>query len=140
MARKISAEVSVKGEKRCLTVYVDDETAKVLETANDPEITKQYVLEEYTAQLSERRETRRHQSLSNGFDVVDEKADAELNYEFGVLRSAVKMLTDRQREVFYERVLENKTFKEIGEAMGVQKQTVYEIYESAVKKLKKFLE
>ena len=107
-----------------------------------------YIVEEYKDKLIERRETRRHQSLEksieSGHEFVDHKADVEQNLEkkeeIEQLYKALKFLTKKQMYVLRLHVLEQKTFQEISEIMGINLYTVYEHYVTAKKKLKKFFD
>lgn len=139
MAKKMTAVITAKGRERTISVWVDNTTAELLENHCDEPFRRTYIIDEYKAHLIERRETRRHQSLSNGFDVIDERSDIENLYEMSRMRDAAVILTDRQREVLYSHLLEKKSFQEIGNEMGAAKQTIYEIYAAAIKKLKKYL-
>ena len=118
---------------------LDERTAEILEKV-DEEIKRQYIIEEYKAKLTDRKETRRHASLENSLYVTDEKTSVEIYRRNKELYAAINALTDKQREVFYSRVIENKSFRQIGDELGIHKQTVLEIYNAAVKKLKKILE
>ena len=128
--------------------FPDDETAKVLEECGDEELKHRYIVEEYKDKLIERRETRRHQSLEksieSGHEFVDHKADVEQNLEkkeeIEQLYKALKFLTKKQMYVLRLHVLEQKTFQEISEIMGINLYTVYEHYVTAKKKLKKFFD
>ena len=138
--KKMTTTATVNGKTKTISVWLDERTVDALKQANNDEITRQYIIDEYLSELNERKETRRHQSLSNGFDIIDERNYAERDYEIGELNKALESLTDKQREIFVAHALEGKTFREIGESMGVSKQTVYELYTMAVKKLKNFLQ
>lgn len=127
-----------RGEKS-ISVWLDDDTSKVLESINDRELIRQYIIEEYKSQLAERKETRRHTSLENSLFVIDENADLDWDSEKRGLYSALKVLTDKQRETFISHVIDNKSFRQIGDEMGLHKQTILEIYNAAIKKLKNFL-
>jgi len=111
------------------------------------EFARQYAEMEHTDALIERKETRRHQSLDksmeHGFDVPDPYADTaeqaerrELSEE---IQSALHKLTDKQRTVFTLHVVEELTFREIGEELGLGTYTVRDYFYNAVKKLQKFL-
>ena len=103
-----------KGGSREIKVRLDDETSRLLEEAGDPELTRAYIIEEYTSRNAERKETRRHVSLDKcmerGWDMADERADtesiAERRERDALLSAAVSELLPQQRElvkqVYYE--------------------------------------
>ena len=84
-------------------------------------------------QNQDRKETHRHQSLSNGCDVIDDCTNIERVYEIAELNKALKTLTEKQRKVFLAQVLDGRTFREIGDEPGIHKQTVLEIYNAAIR-------
>ncbi len=55
------------------------------------------------------------------------------------LHEAIDKLTEKQRKVIYMYFWENKTIREIANELGVYFTTVEESYQSALKKIKKFL-
>ena len=128
--KKLTTKIMDDGKEKEISVFLDDETARVLEECGDEELKHGYIVEEYKDQLIERRETRRHQSLEKsiegGHEFVDHKADVEQNLEkkeeIEQLYKALKFLT------------------EISEIMGINLYTVYEHYVTAKKKLKKFFD
>jgi RNA polymerase sigma factor (sigma-70 family) len=102
---------------------------------------------EHREYLVERKETRRHQSLEksmqNGFDFADLKAnvaeEAERNELKETLHKALNKLTDKQRTVIIMYAINGMSFRKIGEKIGISKDTAQEHFQSAVKKMKKFL-
>ena len=76
--KKLSTTILHKGKEKAISVWLDDETARLLEECGDERLKHEYIVEEYKARLIERRETRRHQSLEksmdSGFDMADENA------------------------------------------------------------------
>ena len=146
--KKLTTKIMDNGKEKDIAVFLDDETARVLEECGDKELKHGYIVEEYKYQLIERRETRRHQSLEKsiegGHEFVDHKADVEQNLEkkeeIEQLYKALKFLTKKQMYVLRLHVLEQKTFQEISEIMGINLYTVYEHYVTAKKKLKKFFD
>ena len=134
--KKLTTKIMDNGKEKEIAVFLDDETARVLEECGDKELKHGYIVEEYKYQLIERRETRRHQSLEksieSGHEFVDHKAEQ--------LYKALKFLTKKQMYVLRLHVLEQKTFQEISEIMGINLYTVYEHYVTAKKKLKKFFD
>lgn len=121
---------------------------KYVEIEVTEEFASEYAAMEHRDKLIERKETRRHQSLDksleHGWDIPDPSADvalqAERNEEKARLSSALQRLTDKQRAVLLLYIEEVKSFREIGEALGIHKDTVKEHYHAAIKKLKKFLQ
>ena len=95
------------------------------------EFAAEYAAMEHRDKLIERKETRRHQSLDksleHGWDVTDPSADvalqAERNEEKARLSSALKKLTDKQRAVLLLYIEEGLSFREIGEKLGIHKDT-----------------
>lgn len=55
------------------------------------------------------------------------------------LHEAIDKLTEKQKKVIYMYFWENKTIREIAKELGVYFTTVEESYQSALKKIKKFL-
>lgn len=112
------------------------------------EFAESYAKMEHREHLVNRKETRRHQSLDksmeHGFDVADPKVNVFEQVERRLLseqiRTALHKLTDKQRTVFLLYVLNELSFREIGEQLGLAKNTVREYYLSAVKKLKEVLQ
>ena len=111
------------------------------------EFAAEYAAMEHRDKLIERKETRRHQSLDksleHGWDIPDMSADvalqAERNEEKARLSSALKKLTDKQRAVLLLYIEEGLSFREIGEKLGIHKDTVKEHYHAAIKNLRKIL-
>lgn len=106
----------------------------------------EYAEMEHREYLTNRKETRRHQSLDksmeHGFDIpdltVDIQAEVERRELSGQLKIALHTLTDRQRAVFLRYALDGLSFRAIGEEMSIAKNVVREHYYAAIKKLKKF--
>ena len=70
-----------KDEQKEISVWLDDETAKTLDEANDPEVTQFYILDKHQEDLTDRKETRRHISLDSlieqGHLIADENGDRQ---------------------------------------------------------------
>ena len=135
--QKFSTEIETEDkEKKVITVWLDDETARLLNECGDETLKHTYIVEEYRAQLIERKETRRHQSLEGmiglGKEIADERADTERRYEkneeYAQLHKALKVLTKKQLYIVKLHVLKEKTFKEIAEKLGLNSCTVKEHY------------
>ena len=121
------------------TAYVNIEVTEELAVA--------YAEMERQERLTERKETRRHQSLDksleNGFDVADPSENIvdkiEISERNRQLYQAIETLTDKQRFVFLSHILDEQPFRVIGESLGLGTYTVRDYYYNAVKKLKKYL-
>ena len=121
--------------------------AKYVEIEVTEEFAAEYAAMEHRDKLIERKETRRHQSLDksleHGWDIPDPSADvtlqAERNEEKTRLSSALQKLTDKQRAVLLLYIEEGLSFCEIGEKLGIHKDTVKEHYHAAIKNLRKIL-
>lgn len=121
--------------------------AKHVEIEVTEEFAAEYAAMEYRDKLIERKETRRHQSLDksleHGWDIPDPSADvalqAERNEDKERLYAALQGLTDKQRAVLLLYIEEGKSFREIGEELGIHKDTVKEHYHAAIKNLRKIL-
>ena len=145
--KKLSTTITEKnGTERVITVDLENELADWLLT-QPAEVYDDFILYEYRARCVERKETRYTQSLdfarSSGFDVADESADvvreAFWTCDREALQMALKALTDKQYQVLWLYAVEGLSFREIGERLGVHKNSVREYYGAAVKKLQKIL-
>ena len=120
---------------------------KYVEIEVTEEFAAEYAAMEHRDKLIERKETRRHQSLDksldHGWDVADPSADVALQAEQDEdkerLYAALQKLTDKQRAVLLLYIEEGKSFREIGEELGIHKDTVKEHYHAAIKNLRKIL-
>ena len=135
-----------KGEQKEISVWLDDETARAIDEANDPEITQFYILDKHKEDLIQRKETRRHTSLDYLFEQgrFIEDQDSDLS-QHGVrmeniskMRKALSTLTEKQRTVTIARHVDNLSFNEIGRRMGVTGKTVIAHFTAAEKKIKKY--
>ncbi len=147
MAKKMTAEITMDGEKRTISVWLDESTVEALEAVNDEEMTRLYIIEEYKTQLSERRETRRHQSLDrsmeNGFDVADSYSledDVIRGMDKNLVNEAIKHLLPEQRELIKQVYFEGKEQKEIAQEQGVDPTAIRNRLRKIYKKIKKFIE
>ena len=107
-----------KGEQKEISVWLDDETARAIDEANDPEITQFYILDKHKEDLIQRKETRRHTSLDYLFEQGHyiEEQDSDLS-QHGVrmeniskVREALSTLTEKQRTVIIARHVDNLSF------------------------------
>lgn len=112
------------------------------------EFAAQYAKMEHREYLVNRKETRRHQSLDksmeHGFDVADPKVHISEEVERRELseqiHTALHKLTDKQRTVVSLYFFGGFNFREIGEHLHIGTSAVFDHYQAAIKKLKKFLE
>ncbi len=146
MAKKMTAEITVNGKKKTISVWLDESTVEALEAVKDEEMTRLYIIDEYKMQLSERRETRRHQSLDksmeNGFDVADDyclEDDVIHGMDKNLVNEAVKHLLPEQRELIQQVYFEGKEQKEIAREQGVDPTAIRNRLRKIYKKIKKFL-
>ena len=73
----------------------------------------------------------------HSFDEISELLNAADRDD--ALQNAMKSLTDKQYQVLWLYAVDGLSFREIGELMGVHKNSVWEYYRAAVKKLQKIL-
>ena len=134
-----------RGEKK-VSGCVSNEVALMLQ-ACPKGIRIMYLKDEYEEQLHQRKETRRHisldKSIENGHDFESQEAtpiDFVLQEEENErVNKILERLSVRQKEVFVLHALDGWKLKEIGKKMGVSSQRVYQIYQDARKKIKKFM-
>ena len=144
--KKVTATILLKGESKTVTVMLDDTTYTLLKQAGDRELFLQYVTEEYVTGLKERAETRRHKSLDylmdKGLEFEDERQDlfetVALSEDAAALKEALKILTERQRDIVLRHVVEGQSLREIARALGLHKDTVREHFSDGIKKLQEF--
>lgn len=135
------------GNRKNITVELENELADWLITQPE-DIQRDFILFEYKARCVERKETRRTQSLDssldNGFDIADESADVVKEVlqkcDNEALYAAMKTLTDKQYQVLWLYAVDGLSFREIGDWMGVHKNSIREYFGAAVKKLQKILQ
>lgn len=108
----------------------------------------EYAELEHKEKLTERKETRRHQSLDksmeNGFDVPDPSADiqseVEKNEQNLRLHMAIARLSAAQRELLEEIYFNEVSQSEIAKREGVGKTAINNRLARILARLKKFLE
>lgn len=130
--KKYKLEVTRKnGNKRKVSVYLDDTTAALLEKAGDKKLLRTYLIEEYKASRKARREDFWNQSLDedleNGIDYEDKHTYGEFSFddcEDENLQEVIQQLTPRQQEILRFKYIEGRTQKEIAEHYGIQPQSV----------------
>ena len=135
-----------KGEQKKISVWLDDETARAIDEANDSEITRFYILEKHKEDLIQRKETRRHTSLDYLFEQGHyiEDQDSDLS-QHGVrmeniskVRKALSTLTDRQFKAIWYVAVDGLSYARAGGLMGIKGETVREHYKRAEEKIKKY--
>ena len=135
-----------KGEQKEISVWLDDETARAIDEANDPEITQFYIFDKHREDLIDRRETRRHTSLDEliekGHLVEDEDGDP-VQYAMRMerilkMRKALSALTDKQFKAIWYVAVEGLNYVETGKLMGIRWETVRQYYKKAEEKIKKY--
>ncbi len=143
--KKLSTQITDKnGVEKTITVFVDDETAAVLEEC-DEDFRRFYILEEHKDYNRTRAETRRHISYESfteqGIDMAsNEENPAEQIIRLEVnaqLHKAMESLTEKQRQALWLVAVDELSFHEAGAKMGVRWETVREHYEAAIKKVRK---
>lgn len=94
-----------------------------------------------------RRETRRHVSLEK---LVEQNVEPTVNDKYFVdeilgdvqderLQSALKMLTENQRNVFMRIAIDGLSFRKLAREQGLNKDTIRGQFIAAKEKIKKFL-
>lgn len=145
--KKLKTKIMHNGEEKEIAVLLDDETAKILEECGDEKLKHRYIVEEYKAQLIERRETRRHQSLersmASGFDIIDESTDIEeatlRKIDAEKLRQALQMLEPQQKWLLEQIFVKGKSKVEIARELGVWKTAISNRLQKIYRRIKKFL-
>ena len=142
--KKYSTVITKDGETKEISVWFDDETARAIDEANDPEITQFYILDKHREDLIDRKETRRHTSLDEliekGHLIEDEDGDP-IQYAMRMerilkMRKALSSLTDKQFKAIWYVAVEGLTYVETGKLMGIRWETVRQYYKRQKKKLK----
>ena len=145
--KKLKTKIMHNGEEKEIAVLLDDETARILEECGDEKLKHRYIVEEYKAQLIERRETRRHQplerSMASGFDIIDESTDIEeatlRKIDAEKLRQALQMLEPQQKWLLEQIFLKGKSKVEIARELGVWKTAISNRLQKIYRRIKKFL-
>ena len=146
MKKYITLIENEKGDQKKISVWLDDETARAIDEANAPEITRFYILDKHKEDLIQRKETRRHTSLDYLFEqghfIEDEDSDLSQHgvrmENISKVRKALYALTEKQRTVIIARHVDNLSFNEIVRKMGVTGKTVIAHLKAAEKKIKKY--
>lgn len=134
------------GELRKVYVFVDGETAKVLEQVD--EATRQkYLEEEYKMNMSDigyHRVTQSlDKSLDNGFDIIDEKQDVEemaiKQAEKETVLEAISKLEPQQQWLIKELYFYGRTQVDVAKELGISKAAITNRLNKISVKIKKFL-
>ena len=145
--KKVTATIrTANGEVKTVSVKLDDRTATLLEQSGNQMLIEAYVAAEYKESNLKRRESRRHLSLNrlidNGFDMADEKQnpleDMICAERKATVKEALQTLTERQMIIVSRYIFERQSFREIGDFLGIHKESVRIEYQKAIKKLQKF--
>ena len=145
--KKLKTKIMHNGAEKEIAVLLDDETARLLEECGDEKLRHRYIVEEYKAQLIDRRETRRHQSLetsmASGFDIIDESTDIEeatlRKIDAEKLRQALQMLEPQQKWLLEQIFVKGKSKVEIARELGVWKTAISNRLQKIYRRIKKFL-
>ena len=135
-----------KGEQKKIFVWLDDETARAIDEANDPEITQCYILDKHQEDLIDLKETRRHISLDSlaeqGHLIADENSDPSQYVErmerILKMRKALSALTEKQFKAIWYVAVDGLSYSEAGRLMGIRWETVRQYYKKAEEKIKKY--
>ena len=145
MKKVTTTILQADGTERQISVWIEEETLRLLEENGDAKIMQAYLIEEYRTSLIERKETRRHQSLEasmdKGFDIAEENDVAEQaieKYESEELHKALEQLEPQQRWLINQIYFEGKTKVEIASELGVGESAIRNRLKKIYEKLKKF--
>lgn len=145
--KQFTVEIQKKDNTlKLVDVWVDDETARVLETL-DENMRQKYLTMEHQMDLSDLRETRRHQSLNVSMDAGWDVADETIKIDEGLMTDAIKQelleaistLEPEQRWLVEQVYFKTRKQTEIAEEMGVKKTAINNRLERIKRKLKKNL-
>ena len=142
--KRFTTKIMHKGEEKVIAVWLDDETARLLEEYGDEKLKHSYIVEEYKAQLIERSETRRHQSLEKSMEAGFDVEEKEANFESDVvdktdLLQAIDLLSDSQRCVIEQYYFKDMRLEDIANKKGVSIQAIAQMIRRAKLNIKKFL-
>lgn len=142
--KKLTTAVTRKGVEKRIEVLIEDEIAHFLEENVDEALRRKFIVEEYKAQLIERKETRRHRSLERLREEGSDREEFAANFEIAVteklnLHNALQQLTTAQRFVIEQYYFKDVKIQDIADRAGVSFQAVAQMLCRAKVKLKKFL-
>lgn len=141
---KLSIDIKEKnGKERIITVELEDELANWL--LNQPlEVYRDFILFEYRARCTERKETRRIQSLErllkNGFVLQSESnGDWRTVYSELDLKRALSLLTAEQQWLIRQIYCLGRSRVEIAREMGLTEGAVRSRLHTILRKIKKII-
>ena len=142
--KKLTTAVTRKGVEKRIEVLIEDEIAHFLEENVDEALRRKFIVEEYKAQLIERKETRRHRSLERLREEGSDREEFAANFEIAAteklnLHNALQQLTTAQRFVIEQYYFKDVKIQDIADRAGVSFQAVAQMLCRAKVKLKKFL-
>ena len=133
-------------ERKNIKVDLEDELADWLVTQPE-EVYRDFLVFEYRSKCTERKETRRTQSLNasvnNGFDVVDETEDVHLallrKMTCEQVRKAIEKLEPQQQWLVREIYFYNRSQIDIAEELDVKPQAITNRLKKIFEKMKRNL-
>lgn len=144
--KKVTTMAIIGGKERQISVYIEEELADWLDTI-DEATRRDFIVQEWKVALSERAETRRHQSLETlveaGWDVADKSKDFVSDIvgrdSADEVRAALKNLTADEREIVICFYFKKQSLTDISKHFHVYPSTIMRRIEKILKKLKLFL-
>ena len=145
--KKVTATILFQGREKTVEVWLDEKTLGLLNECKDEKIKQEYIAEEYKAQLIERRETRRHQSLEysmeNGFDIADENANVEEDMlkqiSNELLYKAINQLEPQQKWLIKQIYYLNRTQVSVADELQIDATSIRDRLKKIYKKMQKNL-
>ena len=144
--KKVTTMAIIGGKERQISVYIEEELADWLDTI-DEATRRDFIVQEWKVALSERAETRRHQSLETlmeeGWDATDESKDIVSDIvgqdSVNEVRGALKSLSEDEREIVVCFYFKKQSLTDISKHFHVYPSTIMRRIEKILKKLKLFL-
>lgn len=141
--KKVTTMAIIGGKEKQISVYLEEELADWLDTI-DEATRRDFIVREWKVALSERAETRRHNSLERlteaGWDIADDtdvQAEVERRDDRRQLADALAKLKPQQRSLLAKVYADGMSLKQIGRTEGVSKEAIYFRLQVALKKLRK---
>ena len=138
--KKMSAIITVNGMEKEVSVWLDDTTAKILESV-EPFYRNFYISQAYRDMLVDRKENRRTQSLDasvvGGFDFPDVSSSDET--EMLRLREALELLPPDQKWAIVSYYFHGMKQAKLAELRGVSQGAIAQLLERAKKNLRRIL-
>ena len=135
--KRMSAIITVNGVEKQISVWLDDTTAKILETV-EPFYRDFYIRQAYRDRLTERKEIRRTQSLetsvAGGFDFPDWSCTDEA--EKFCLRQALELFPPDQKWAIVGYYFHGIKQSELARLRGVFQGAIAQLLERARKNLR----